>query len=181
MRKRSPARLDFEVDKLTNSIENILTGEVFETEIIRLHSKDIRLLNRPKWQFNWRAELKSAEREVYVLATKENPSVLHGIMSIEDLGDHYFLHLIESASFNKGHTKLYAGVAPNLVAFACKKSFEKGYGGALAFVAKSALVKHYEATLGAKRFAGNRMLLETKEAYALVTRYFKEFDNAKLQ
>ncbi len=181
MRKRSPAPLDFEIDKLTNSIENILTGEIFETEIVRLKPENVQLLKRSRWQFNWRTELKNEHREMYALVTIENPSILHGIMTIEDLGDHFFLHLIESASFNKGHTKLYAGVLPNLVAFACKKSFEKGYGGSLAFVAKSALVKHYEATLGAKRFASNRMLIETKEAYALVTRYFKDFDNARLQ
>jgi hypothetical protein len=32
--------LDFEIDKLTNSIENTSTGEVFDTEIVRLTSKD---------------------------------------------------------------------------------------------------------------------------------------------
>ena len=148
---------------------------------MRLTANDFLLLKRFRWQFNWRTELKNEKREVYAIVTKENPAILHGIMSIEDSGDHFFLHLIESASFNKGQTKLYAGVAPNLVAFACKKSFEKGYSGSLAFVAKTAIVKHYEATLGAKRFAGNRMLIETKEAYALVTRYFKDFDNARLQ
>ncbi len=174
-------RLNFEVDKLTNSIENTLTGEIFETEIVRLHSEDIRLLKHSKWRFNWRTELKSEGREVYALVTKENLSIPHGIMSIEDMDDHFFLHLIENASFNKGHTKLYAGVAPNLVAFACKKSFEKEYGGALAFIAKTALIEHYESTLGAKRFAGNRMLLETPAAFILVTRYFKDFDNARLR
>ena len=28
--------LDFEIDKLTNSIENTITGEVFETEVVQL-------------------------------------------------------------------------------------------------------------------------------------------------
>jgi hypothetical protein len=34
--------------------------------------------------------------------------------------DHVFMHLVESAPFNKGKTKLYSGVPGNLVAFACK-------------------------------------------------------------
>ncbi len=178
MKIQDARRLDFEVDKLTNSIENILTGETFETEIVRLHVEDVRLLKHSKWQFNWRTELKNEKREVYALVTKENPFILHGIMSIEDLGDHFFLHLIESASFNKGHTKLYAGVAPNLVAFACKKSFERGYGGHLAFVAKSALMEHYEKSLGAKRLYGNRMFLDQAAAYPLVCSYFKDFNDA---
>jgi hypothetical protein len=180
VRKRSPAPLDFEVDKLTNSIENILTGQIFETEIVRLKPENIQLLKRSKWQFNWRTELKSEHREIYGLITKENPSILHGIMSIEDLSDHFFLHLIESAALNKGHQKLFAGVAPNLVAFACKKSFEKGYGGHLAFVAKSALIEHYKNSLGAKRLDGNRMFLDTEAAYPLVRSYFKDFNNARL-
>jgi len=33
--------LDFVIDKLTNSIENISTGEVFDTEVMRLTLKDI--------------------------------------------------------------------------------------------------------------------------------------------
>ncbi|HZK75588.1 MAG TPA: hypothetical protein VFD13_01655 [Candidatus Kapabacteria bacterium] len=171
-------RLHFEVDKLTNSIENTLTGELCETEILRLHPEDARFLDRSEWEFNWSSELKDTDREVFALVTKENHSIFHGMMSIEDLGDHIFLHLIESASFNKGSKKLYVGVAPNLVAFACKESFDKGYGGALAFVAKTALVRHYEASLGAKRLYGNRMFIDTAAAYPLVRSYFKDFDNA---
>jgi len=43
------------------------------------------------------------------------------------------MHLIESVKFNKGKLKIYAGVPGNLVAFACKRSFDKGYEGYLAF------------------------------------------------
>ncbi len=39
-------RLDFEIDKLTSSIENTLTGEVFETDILRLHSSDRALIKK---------------------------------------------------------------------------------------------------------------------------------------
>lgn len=177
MRKRSPTRLDFEIDKLTNSIENILTGEIFETDVVRLNVRDLPHLRRSKWDFNWASEVKDSSREVYAIVTKENPSIFHGIMSIEDLGDHIFLHLIESASFNKGQKKLYAGVMPNLVAFACKKSFEMGYAGHLVFVAKTALVEHYKNSLGAKLIRGTRMFMDTAAAYPLVCSYFKDFNN----
>jgi len=85
------------------------------------------------------------------------------------------MDLIESAKFNKGKSKLYRGVAGNLVAFACKLSFERKYDGVVSFIAKTQLVKHYEQTLGAKFFAGNRMFIDTKEAVTLVTKYFKDF------
>lgn len=89
--------------------------------------------------------------------------------------------LIENAKFNKGRNKLYKGVAGNLVAFACKISFERGYDGFVSFVAKTKLVEHYKKTLGAKQFgSGNRMYIGTKEALALVNQYFKNFNYGKL-
>ena len=68
--------------------------------------------------------------------------------------------------------KVYLGVAGNLVAFACKTSFEKDYEGFVAFDSKTALIKHYEQTLGATHFRGQRMFIETRAAAQLVTKYF---------
>ena len=58
MNKRKDRELDFEIDKLTNSIENILTGEVFDTEIVRLIDIDKRQIKKADWQFDWHKELK---------------------------------------------------------------------------------------------------------------------------
>ncbi len=66
-------------------------------------------------------------------------------------------------------------MAGNLVAFACKTSFENGYGGIVSFVAKTQLIEHYSQTLGAKIFGGNRMFIDTKEANIITLRYFKYF------
>ncbi|MDP2887955.1 MAG: hypothetical protein Q8P34_03190 [Bacteroidota bacterium] len=91
------------------------------------------------------------------------------------------MSLIESAKFNKGKHKLYRGVAGNLVAFGCKVSFEKGYGGVVSFIAKTKLIEHYRLTIGAKQFGeSNRMFIDTKEAFLLVKQYFKNFSNGKL-
>ena len=57
--------LDFIVDKLTNSIENTSTGEVFDTEITRLTSIATKQINRGNWQFDWQKELKDEDKEVY--------------------------------------------------------------------------------------------------------------------
>ena len=83
------------------------------------------------------------------------------------------MHLIESAKFNKGKTKVYLGVPGNLVAFACKVSVDKGYEGFLAFDAKTALIKHYEQSLHATHFRGLRMFIETSAALKLISQYFK--------
>lgn len=44
----------------------------------------------------------------------------------------------------------------NLVAYACKVSFDKGYEGFLSFDAKTTLIKHYGQSLGATHFSGTR-------------------------
>jgi hypothetical protein len=83
------------------------------------------------------------------------------------------MHLIESAKFNKGSNKIYTGVPGNLVAFACKYSFDQGYEGYLAFDAKSILIKHYEKTLYATHFKGTKMMIETPAANRLINQYYK--------
>lgn len=170
--KTSPELLDFEIDKLTNSIENTLTGEVFETEIVQITSKDKRLIKKFEWLFDWHLELTNPQKQVFKLTTVNNPAIIQGLMCLEDKKDHIFLHLLESAKFNKGKRKMYLGVPGNLVAFACKVSFEEGYEGFVAFDSKTALIKHYEKTLGATHFRGRRMFIETRAAEQLVAKYF---------
>ena len=166
--------VDIEIDKLTNSIENTVSGDVFDTDIFQLHSKDIKQINKAVWQFNWQEQLKLNGRETYKLVIKNNPKIIQGLISLSDLGDHIYMHLIESAKFNKGKTKIYTGVPGNLVAFACKLSFDKGYDGYLAFDAKTVLVRHYEETLYATHFKGTKMIIESPAANRLINQYFKK-------
>jgi len=165
--------LDFVIDKLTNSIENSSTGEVFDTSVVRLTEKNLSLINHSDWQFDWRAEIRDKSKAVYKLSTLNNPKIIQGLLSIEDKHDHIFMHLIESSKFNKGKGKIYLGVPGNLVAYACKVSVDKGYQGFLAFDAKTILIKHYQETLHATHFRGLRMFIETKAAMRLISQYFK--------
>ena len=87
--------------------------------------------------------------------------------------DYIYINLLESATFNIGKNKLYEGVAGNLVAFACKVSFQKGYDGFVAFTAKTNLIKYYEESLGAFHFKNQRMIIETEASKKLVKKYFK--------
>lgn len=174
MKKRRQIALDFIVDKLTNSIENAVSGELFDTVITQV--TDSKEIKKTEWIFNWQTEIKDKSKQVFKLTTSNNLTVIHGLISLTDKGDHIFMDLIESAKFNKGRNKLYRGVAGNLVAFACKLSFERHYDGVVSFVAKTQLITHYEQTLGAKLFgSGNRMFIDTREALILVTKYFKDF------
>lgn len=173
MKKSNQILLDFVIDKLTNSIENSVSGEIFDTVITQI--TDSKQIKKAEWAFNWQVEIKDISKQVFKLTTTNNPTVIHGLIGLTDKGDHIFMDLIENARFNKGRNKLYNGVAGNLVAFVCKTSFEKGYEGIVSFIAKTQLISHYEQTLGAKLFGGNRMFIDTKEALILVTKYFKDF------
>lgn len=165
--------VDVEIDKLTNSIENIVSGDIFDTEVFQLFGKDVKEINKVDWQFKWQEQLKLKDRETYKLIIKNNPKVIQGLISLSDRDDHIYMNLIESAKFNKGKTKIYTGVPGNLVAFACKLSFEKGYEGYLGFDAKTALVEHYQKTLFATHFKGSKMMIETPAANRLIIQYFK--------
>lgn len=173
MKKKKEIGLGFEIDKLTNSIENILTGEVFDTEIVKLSESDRKQIVKSDWQFDWIKEVKDKTKAVYKLTTVNNPTIIQGLLSIEDKQDHIFMHLIESSKFNKGKGKVYLGVPGNLVAYACKVAFDKGYEGFLAFDAKTTLIKHYKESLGATYFRGQRMFIETRAAIKLIAQYFK--------
>ncbi len=69
MTKRNDIELDFEVDKLLNSIENAVSGEVFDTLIALLKSTDTRQIKKTDWAFNWQTELKDKTRQVYKLTS----------------------------------------------------------------------------------------------------------------
>ena len=101
-----------------------------------------------------------------------NSSIIQGLISLEVKADHVFMLLVESAPFNKGKSKVYSGVPGNLVAFACKLSFQRGHEGNLAFISKTKLIDHYKETLDAKHFGGPLMVLETRAALQLINKYF---------
>ena len=87
----------------------------------------------------------------------------------------YATPILQNAPFNKGKEKVYAGVAGNFVAFACKLSFQRGHQGNISFISKTQLIKHYQKTLGAFHFGGRLMIIETEAALHLINKYFQNY------
>ena len=174
MKHRVKIALDFEVDRLTNSIQNTISCDSFPTDVSRLIKTDLRQITKKNgWVFNWKTELNDNTKEVYKLTINNNPNIIQGILSITIETDHVYMDLLESAPFNKGKNKLYEGVAGNLVAYACKKSFQNGFDGYLSFTAKTKLINHYIKTLNAFHFGGHLMIINTIAASKLIDQYFK--------
>ncbi len=173
MRRSNKYRLNVEIDKLTNSILNTISGDSFPTDIHLLTKIDLKSISKKnRWQFNWLSEYKLNDRRTYKLTIRNNPNIIQGIVSISDFEDHFYLHLIESAPFNLGRKKLYEGVPGNLFAFTCKESWDKGYQGIVSFTAKTRLIEHYESALGATHIGGNKMIIFPHDALKLIKKYF---------
>ena len=132
---------------------------------------------RSNWRFDWKKEFVHPDRTLHKLVIKESPKVIQALISMQDNHDHVLVQLVESAKFNQGKGKLYAGVPGNLFAFACKRSFELGYDGFVAFKPKSQLVEHYINTLGAIRHVGQQLMLNELAARNLINRYFNNDDH----
>ena len=174
MNKQKDTGLDFEVDKLTNSIENIQSGDSFPTEISLLTKAELKDITKKNgWQFNWTSEFKMPAREIYKVTINNNPNIIQGVVSLEVKSDHVYMHLIESAPFNIGKRKTYLGVPGNLIAFACKLSFQRGGEGYVSFLSKTKLIDYYEKSLGAIHLGGNLMVITTEAALKLTNKYFK--------
>jgi hypothetical protein len=172
--------ININIDKLTHSIENAVTGDSFPTEILPLTQLDlVHLTKKNGWKFNWKKEFQQPDRNVFKLIIAGEPAVIHGLVSYTEKAGYLEMHLIESAPSNFGKNKKYSGVAGNLVAFVCKRSVELGFDGVVAFTAKTVLIGHYAKTLGAVPIGGQRMAIWEAQAQKLIDTYFKSNDNDK--
>ena len=55
MKSKKPIYLDFIIDKLTNSIQNTISGDSFDTEVLRLTNADLKQVQKKNgWNFDWK-------------------------------------------------------------------------------------------------------------------------------
>lgn len=167
--------VDIEIDKLTNSIENAFSGDRFQTELSPIEKPELKAVVKGNgWLFNWKYEFEQKERRIFKLTIVENSDIIQGLVSFSIETDHVYMHLIESAPFNKGKNKIYIGIPGNLIAYLCKVSREYGHEGFVSFLSKTKLIDHYERTLGAVHIGGHKMVIFPKEAHQLIKRYFQK-------
>ncbi len=108
-------QIDIIIDKLTRSIENAISGDNFKTEVLLITINDIKSIKKTDWIFDWKKEAKNKDKFVYKLVVAENLSIIQGLISIQDKGDHIYMHLIESSKFNRGEKKVYLGFLETLL------------------------------------------------------------------
>ena len=164
--------LSIEMDEFTACLVHRQSGETYSTSIAPLQKSDVKRLGPQNgWsKFNWDKELSDPSRKVYKLLVNGDERI-HGVISYEVLDGYVYIHLIESAPWNR-NTKEFVGVGPHLVALACRESFELGFEGYVCFLSKSNLLEHYRKSLNAFQIGGLRMAIKTNDAKKLVDTYF---------
>jgi hypothetical protein len=79
--RRNPKHIDIEIDKLTNSIENVITGDSFKTDVSLIDNNDLKSITKKSgWLFNWKNEYKQPDRDVYKLTIDGNLDVIQGLI-----------------------------------------------------------------------------------------------------
>ena len=175
MKRTKKYLLDFQIDKLTNSIENVVTKDSFKTEVLPVTKSELKNISKKNgWKFDWNNEFRVQDCTVYKLVIIENTNVIQGLISLTPTQDNVFMNLIETAPFNFGKNKMYLGVPGNLVAFACRQSFNRGTDGYVSFRSKTQLIEHYVETLGAVHFGGHLMIINTQAALKLIEKYYNK-------
>ena len=168
---------DEEIDAPAGSVLRRSTDQVLSTSIIPFCDLDPAQRGEiTAWRFDWLSEASHVKREVAALLV-ETSTTPQGLISLEPAGNYVLIHLLESAPHNVGQNKLYRGVAANLFAFACARSFALKFQGYVGFEAKTALIEHYKVSLGAEQVgSSSRMILGTDSALQLMKHYYKEMD-----
>jgi hypothetical protein len=163
--------LAVEIDALTNCLVHRLTGEIYETEMCRLYADEE---FADHWRFNWSLHLNHGHFETHKLILKGDTEI-QGLICLEIRENWVEVILAESVPWNIGSfTKEFVGVGGHLFAFACKRSFELGFEGFVAFQAKTRLIRHYQEKLHAVLLDGKgRMAIDENAAKRLVSTYFE--------
>ncbi len=169
--------IDEEIEIVGRSVVHQPTGQVFATAIVPFGDLDSRQrAELSRWRFDWVAEVDRHRRDVTALLV-EGSRTVQGLMSLQPAQGFVLVHLLESAPHNVGQNKLFRGVAGNLFAFACARSFALKQDGYVAFEAKTELIEHYKVSLGAVQVgSSSRMIVATESAARLVKQYFTEAD-----
>lgn len=166
--------INLKIDKLTNCLIDLKTGEEVKTDIKELSRKDLQSISkRAGWLFDWKIPFGNNSIQVYKLLVKKSIHTIQGLIALERQNTVLQIHLAESAPWNRSKSqKTYEGVGGHLFAFACLKSLEYGFKGEVAFTAKTALIQYYIKELGATQFYTNRMGILEDSAAKLITKYY---------
>ena len=136
------------LDDFTPCLKDSLTGDLVETEVLRVQRKSfLRKFNsRNGWYVNWEELSKLHEIYALVIAGTVDIQGLVAIRRDPDMQSVFVAWMVAAPHNNKDivEQQKYYGVGGHLFAIAIQKSVEYGFGGAITgFAASEELLNHY--------------------------------------
>lgn len=143
------------IDEFTPCLKDYETGDIIETEVIRIKRKSFlsKFNQKNGWYTNWAKLLD--ENEVYALVIKGMVDI-QGMVACKPIDNYCAVYISWMCAAPQNNTmisstKKYTGVGGHLFAIAIDKSLEYGYGGAVTGnAADKELVAHYCNVFGAQ-------------------------------
>lgn len=125
--------ITFTIDELVPCLKDVFTGDIVETEVIRIKRKSFlkKFSSKTGWYVNW--DKFSSTVEIYALVLKGTVDI-QGLIAIEPISNFSAVHILwavtapQNNSYKYGKKK-YSGVGGHLLAIAAKKSIEYGFDG----------------------------------------------------
>jgi len=149
--------IPFTIDEITSCLKDVLTGDIVETEVIRIRRKSFlsKFNSKTGWYVNWSKF--PPEVEIYALVLKGSVDI-QGMVAIEPRQDSGAVHIHWACTSPQNNIweygrKKYSGVGGHLFAIAGKKSIEYGFDGfVFAEAMDEKILSHYQEKFQAEKF-----------------------------
>jgi hypothetical protein len=146
--------ITFTIDTLTPCLRNVHTGDIVETEVMRIRRKSFlsKFNEKTGWYVNWSKF--PSEVEIYALVIKGTVDI-QGLIALTNDNDSNAVYInwaCTSPNNNiwRNGVKDYDGVGGHLFAVAINKSLEYGHGGCIHAIAMDEdIMNHYKKQFGA--------------------------------
>lgn len=145
-----------EIDELTPCLKDNLTGDLVNTEVLKVTRRSfLRKFNQKNgWYVNWE-KLQKDGSEIFALVVEGSVDIqgLIALKPVEDYGAVLIDWMVAAPQNNKMFTEFpkYSGVGGHLFAIAVNKSCEHGFDGVVTgYAANEELVNHYIDKFGAE-------------------------------
>ncbi len=142
------------IDNLTPCLRDVETGDVVETEVIRIRRKSFlqKFNKKNRWYANWK-DLAN-DNEIYALVIKGTVDI-QGLVAIQNNPDYKAVYISWAVAAPHNNPELitqkkYEGVGGHLLAIAIDKSEQYGYNGDVTgFCRSKEIMKHFVNAHGA--------------------------------
>ena len=180
--------IDVLLDDITPCLKDRATGDIVETEVIRVRRKSFlsKFNKKNGWYTNW-GNLVS-ENEIYALVVKGTVDI-QGLVALrheKSMGATYITWMCTSPHNNPliSDEPKYSGVGGHLFAIAGYESVEAGFGGAVyGFAANQQILNHYIEKLVAtpiQMLHPFHFMIYEEEMQQLIDTYSYEFSDEEI-